>query len=123
MGESPKSAGEMTYDLVVSFNGLCLVLSICSVVCVRDNSTHNDNTQSQRVWNYPYLYINKRKLPSLAAEQSSNRVNRLLQLLNAYVTDLQAITVTQETDTTLLVEETWVVQVVNSVWVVTLTVW
>lgn len=60
MGESPKSAGEMTYDLVVSFNGLCLVLSICSVVCVRDNSTHNDNTQSQRVWQLS-LFVYKQK--------------------------------------------------------------
>ena len=50
-------------------------------------------------------------------------INPILQLLNAYVTDLQTITVAQETDTALLVEETWVVQVVNSVWVVTLTVW
>ena len=72
---------------------------------------------------YPFSEDTKKRLPSLAAEQSSKSGIRLLQLLNAYVTDLQAITVTQETDTALLVEETWVVQVVNSVWVVTLTVW
>ena len=113
----------MTYDLVVCFNGLCLVLSICSVVCVRDNSTHKDNTQSQRVWQLSLFVYKQKNCSTNLAEQSSNRVNRLLQLLNAYVTDLQAITVTQETDTALLVEETWVVQVVNSVWVVTLTVW
>ena len=35
----------------------------------------------------------------------------ILQLLNAYVTDLQAITVTQETNAALLVEQAWVVQI------------
>lgn len=62
MGESPKSAGEMTYDLVVCFNGLCLVLSICSVVCVGDNSTHKDNAQSQRVWQLSLFVYKQRKL-------------------------------------------------------------
>jgi hypothetical protein len=56
------------------------------------------------------------------AAKTATPILSLLQLLHAYVAVLDTLTVTEETDVTLLVEQAWVVQMVNSVLVVT-TIW